>query len=71
MVTLVPPQSSTQVVRIRLTPLQRARIRAVSGCADETIKKYPRVSDASRKRIERAADALDIDIAAVRQQLAR
>lgn len=73
MVTPVPPPpaSSTNVVPRKLTPLERARIRAVSGCADETIRRYPHVGDVSRLRIERAAEALGIDLAPIRQQLAR
>ncbi len=37
------------------SPNERARIQARSGCADETIKAYPKCREASRMRIERAA----------------
>jgi hypothetical protein len=50
-----------------MTPMQRLRIRARSGVADETLKSYlddPRnVRDATRVRIEAAARAEGIDLA--------
>ena len=45
---------------MKLSPQDRIRLRAESGCADETVKKYPHVSDASKRRIERAAATLGI-----------
>lgn len=47
-------------MKLSLSPQDRLRIRAESGCADETVKKYPRVSDASKRRIERASAVLGI-----------
>jgi hypothetical protein len=44
------------------TAIDRARIRVESGCADETVKKYPNVRDASRRRIERACMVLDLPL---------
>lgn len=44
------------------TPIQRAQIRVESGCDETTIKKYPRVSDASKRRIERAAATIGIPL---------
>ena len=38
-----------------LSPNERARIRARSGCAEESIKRYPDNREATRLRIERAA----------------
>jgi hypothetical protein len=46
------------------TPNQRARLQARSGCAQETIKRYPHVTEASRLRIERAAREESIDLSA-------
>jgi DNA-binding LacI/PurR family transcriptional regulator len=40
--------------------MARARIRALCGCSDKTIVRYPRVRDVSRERIEEAADQLGI-----------
>ena len=45
------------------TPQERARIRGESGCDEQTIRKYPNVSEASRRRIERAAVTLGIELA--------
>lgn len=45
-----------------MTPNERARIRARSGCAEETIKAYPNVLEASRIRIERAAKEEGIEL---------
>lgn len=42
------------------SPIDRARIRGESGCDELTIKKYPNVREASRRRIERAAADLGI-----------
>lgn len=47
----------------RLTPNERARIRARSGCAEETIRRYPNVREVSRLRIERAAEEEGISLA--------
>lgn len=48
---------------LRLTPNERARIQARSGCAEETIRRYPNVREASRLRIERAAEEEGISLA--------
>lgn len=45
-----------------IPPIDRARIRAESGCADDTIKNYPEVSDASKRRIEAAASKLQLTL---------
>lgn len=45
---------------ILIPPLDRARIRVESGCDEQTIKRWPSVRDASRRRIERAAARLGI-----------
>lgn len=42
------------------TTQERARIRGESGCDEQTIRKYPNVSEASKRRIERAAASLGI-----------
>lgn len=44
----------------RLSPHDRARLRALCFCDELTLKKYPRVSAASKLRIERAAKDLRI-----------
>jgi hypothetical protein len=43
-----------------ISPIDRARLRAESFCAEDTIKAYPYVSDASKRRIEAAAEKLKI-----------
>lgn len=45
---------------MKLTVNERARIAAESGCAQGTIKRYPKVREASAKRIEDAAKRLGI-----------
>jgi hypothetical protein len=47
-----------------MSPIDRARIRVESGCDEQTIKKYPNVRDASKRRIERAAELLGIELPA-------
>jgi hypothetical protein len=47
---------------MKFTPMQRAAIRAKSGCDDTTIKKYPRVREVSAIRIEQAARELGLPL---------
>lgn len=47
---------------LKITPSQRAQIRAHSLVAEGTLRRYPHVSDASRVRIERAAHDLGIKL---------
>ena len=42
----------------KLSPIDRARLRALCGCDERTIANYPQCSEISRRRIEAAADAL-------------
>lgn len=47
---------------MKLDPIDRARIRVESSCDETTIRKYPNVSNASRRRIEGAASKLGIEL---------
>ncbi len=44
----------------KLSPHDRARLRAQSFCDEQTLRKYPDVSQASKLRIEQAAKMLGI-----------
>ena len=54
--------------RNSISPYDRSRIRVATGCDDSTIRKYPAVSAVSRRRIEAAAQELNIVLPGPRPQ---